>query len=329
MWPGTGEISIAPSQPDAAGRYLLRFWAVDYLAEVWLNGVSVGAHEGGETPFVLDVTAAIQPGKQNRLAVRVLNPTHEPIDGIVLNQTARRCKVIPYSAGAAFNHGGIVDSVELLVVPAVYVEDLAVRPDPKTGVIQAQVVVHNATTQPVAGRLSLGAAPAASGETLRQFNSRTRLPPVSTVVEASCNWSDPHLWDLGDPYLYRVTARVETDRSAACDEQSVQCGFRDFRFADGYFRLNGRRLYLRGSHTCNHYPIGLQFPRDPDLLRRDLLNMKVMGFNMIRFIWGGAARASWTCAMKSACWCTRSPTHPRRLPIRRRWSSVSIRTSRS
>ena len=99
--------------------------------------------KGAKRPFVLDVTAAIQPGQQNRLAVRVLNPTHEPIDGIVLNQTARRCKVIPYSAGAAFNHGGIVDSVELLVVPAVYVEDRASDLIPKTGVMQSQVVVHN------------------------------------------------------------------------------------------------------------------------------------------------------------------------------------------
>ena len=38
----------APANPHAGGRYLLRFWAVDYLAEVWLNGVHVGGHEGGE-----------------------------------------------------------------------------------------------------------------------------------------------------------------------------------------------------------------------------------------------------------------------------------------
>ena len=52
----------APVHPDPQGRYLLRFWAVDYLAEVWVNNVQVGGHEGGETPFVLDVTSAIQPG---------------------------------------------------------------------------------------------------------------------------------------------------------------------------------------------------------------------------------------------------------------------------
>jgi beta-galactosidase/beta-glucuronidase len=96
---------------------------------VWLNGVQVGGHEGGETPFTLDVTEAIKPGSPNRLAVRVLNPTHEPIDGVVLNQTPHRNKVIPYHAGASYNHGGIVDSVELLVVPAVRIDDLFARPD--------------------------------------------------------------------------------------------------------------------------------------------------------------------------------------------------------
>ncbi|MHB8974772.1 MAG: glycoside hydrolase family 2 protein [Pirellulaceae bacterium] len=285
----------APVLPAPEGRYLLRFWAVDYLAEVWLNGVPVGGHEGGETPFVLDVTAAIQPGKPNQLSVRVLNPTHEPIDGIVLNQTARRCKVIPYSAGAGFNHGGIVDSVELLTVPAVYLEDLVVRPSvvqasTRTGLLEVQAVVRNTTSRPVAGTVSWSAAPAASGSTLRRAQQVLTFPPGTTAVDGKLQIDNPHLWDLNDPYLYRVTGRVQVDQSDLFDEPSTRCGFRDFRLADGYFRLNGRRIYLRGAHTCNHYPIGQQFPRDPDLLRRDLLNMKVMGFNMVRFIWGGAAR---------------------------------------
>ena len=85
----------APVNPHADGRYLLRFWAVDYLAEVWLNGTRVGGHEGGETPFELDVTEAIRPGAGNVLAVRVLNPTHEPIDGLALAATPRSCKTYP------------------------------------------------------------------------------------------------------------------------------------------------------------------------------------------------------------------------------------------
>ena len=222
--------------------------------------------------------------------MRVLNPTHEPIDGIVLNQTARRCKVIPYSAGAAYNHGGIVDSVELLLVPPVYLEDLSVRPDATSGVVKARAVVHNTTSQAVVGTASWSAAPAAGGPTLCTTRQAHTFPPGVTSVDGELQIDNPRPWDLSDPYLYRVTVRVQADQSGMLDEQSERCGFRDFRFANGYFRLNGRRIYLRSAHTCNHYPIGLQFPRDPDLLRRDLLNMKVMGFNMVRFIWGGAAR---------------------------------------
>ena len=70
----------------------------------------------------------------------------------------------------------------------------------------------------------------------------------------------------------------------------MNCGFRDFRFQQGAFRLNGRRIYLRSSHTGNCCPIGLEMPYDPDYLRRDLINAKAMGFNTIRFIAGVAKR---------------------------------------
>jgi len=282
---------VTPTHPHPGGRYLLRFWQVDYLAEVWLNGVSVGGHEGGETPFVLDVTDRIKPGEKNHLAVRVLNPTHQPIDGISLNQTARRCKVIPYSAGAGFNHGGITDSVELICTPAVYMDDLFVtaHPEQKSGRIHVQASVRN-TTAATKGYVDVTVASARSGETTATLHLQREFHPGSTLVETDLTIDGPHLWQLNDPYLYRVTVRVGIDGASSFDEQSTRCGFRDFRFSDGYFRLNGQRIYLRCSHTCNHYPIGQQFPRDPDLLRRDLLNMKVMGFNAIRFIWGGASR---------------------------------------
>lgn len=83
---------------------------MDYLAELWLNGSRVGGHEGGEAPLLLDVTDAIRAAGNNLLAVRVLNSTNEPIDGIVLSETPHRNKVFPYRAGASYHHGGIVDS---------------------------------------------------------------------------------------------------------------------------------------------------------------------------------------------------------------------------
>lgn len=280
----------APAAPQPGARCLLRFQQVDYLAEVWLNGVNVGGHEGGETPFVLDVTEAVRPGEKNHLAVRVLNPTPEPIDGISLNQTARRCKVVPFRAGAIFNHGGITGSVEVVWAAPLRLDDLFVTAEPagNKGIVRLRAVVHNAGSEAKSGALDFTLASARGGPSTAALHVAREFPSGSTAVEAEMTIDNPHLWNFSDPYLYRVTARASADGADTFDEQSVRCGFRDFRFAGGYFRLNGRRIYLRCSHTCNHYPVGIQFPEDPDLLRRDLLNMKVMGFNAIRFIWGGA-----------------------------------------
>ena len=280
----------APTNSHVGGRFLLRFWAVDYLAEVWLNGVRVGGHEGGETPFVLDVTDTLHVGAKNLLAVRVLNPTHERIDGLVLNETPKQARAIPYRAGDAYNHGGITGSAELLATPPVRVEDLFVRADPKTGAIRIETNVRNPFQKPARGQLEFTVAPAAAGETLQTEVIGREFPVGDTLVATALKLTQPRLWELNDPFLYRVTARLTTTEPGLADELSVRCGFREFRFENGHFRLNGRRLLLRSTHTCNHFPVGLKLPPDPDMARRDLIDVKTMGFNMIRFIWGGAER---------------------------------------
>ena len=280
----------APELPREPGRYLLRFWAVDYKADVWLNGLALGSHEGGESPFVLDASKAIRPGQRNRLTVRVLNPTHQAIDGIVLNETPHRNKVIPYGPGSAWDQGGIMDSVELLVTPQVRIADLFVQPDWKTGDIAVRATIDNAAGDAAAARLDLTVGPAAAGETLAAAGTDRTLPLGESLIQAKLHLDHPRQWDLSDPYLYRVTARISRPGSALFDEQSVRCGFRDFRFEKGAFRLNGRRIFLRCSHTGNCCPIGLEMPHDPDFLRRDLINAKAMRFNAIRFISGVAKR---------------------------------------
>ncbi|HOD80152.1 MAG: Beta-galactosidase [Planctomycetes bacterium ADurb.Bin126] len=279
----------APPNPHAGGRYVLRFWAVDYAADVWLNGKPLGRHEGGESAFEFDATEAVKPAG-NLLAVRVLNPTHTPIDGIVLNQTPHRNKALPYGAGSAWDQGGIMDSVELLICPPVRTADLFARGDWKSGEVRIRLEVHGDLDKPAPARVEFSVATAREGGTVALSRTQQEIKPGRTVVEQTLRVPQHRLWELNDPQLYRVTARVQADGSESFDERSVRIGFRDFRFADGYFRLNGRRIYLRCSHTGNCCPAGLEMPHDPDLLRRDLLNVKAMRFNAIRFISGIAKR---------------------------------------
>ena len=280
--------------PAAGGRYLLRFWAVDYLAEVWVNGIAVGGHEGGETPFVLDITTACVVGTANHLVVRVLNPKHEPIDGIVLNETPHRNKYIPFSNGGSWNYGGIVESVELLAVPPIYITDLFTQPDWQTGAVCARVGVRNTTETDCAVHLRIAITANETGEALVTDEAMCPLISGHDTVEVVLKVPDHRLWDLNDPYLYRLNVTLRQNSGALADainhEATTRFGFRDFRITNGYFRLNGRRIFVRSTHTGNHSPEGQVLPPTctPDLLRRDLYYAKASGFNMVRYISGVA-----------------------------------------
>ena len=56
------------------GEVVLRFSAVDYAADVWVNGAHAGRHEGGYTPLELDVGGSIHWGGTNVVTVRVFDP---------------------------------------------------------------------------------------------------------------------------------------------------------------------------------------------------------------------------------------------------------------
>jgi len=268
---------------------LLRFANVDYAAEVWLNGAPIGTHEGCEVPFTLDATSALRQGTGNLLTVRVLNPTNEPIDGIALAETPHRNKIVPYKIGWGINYGGIMGSVALLTAPAVRITDVFVRPDSDNGQVRISITIWNGTGGCVLGSVRSSIEPASGGSVLASTTQAIELEPGETHLTAELRVPAPRLWDTCDPYLYLVRATL--DASGGGDarfshEFTVRCGFRDFRVVDGYFRLNGRRLFLRCSHTGNDFPIGIHMTRDRDMARRDLLWAKAAGFDAIRFIAG-------------------------------------------
>ncbi len=274
----------------AQDRVFLRFGAVDYLAEVWLNGHAVGGHEGGETPFSVDVTNVIKQDRVNMLAVRVLNPTHEPVDGVVLNETPHRHKSLPFFPGAFYNHGGIEAPVELLVVPAIHIVDVHVIPDFGSSSVSVEVTVNNTLDTTVGGMLSVSMAPDKSGHILANVSTGTRWKSGKSTTVLSLSVPQPHRWDLDDPFLYRIHVKLvpQYGNAESSHERSVRCGFRDFKVEKGWFILNGRRLFLKSTHTCNHFPMGQVVPRNPDFMRRDLIYAKACGFNTIRFIAGMA-----------------------------------------
>lgn len=276
--------------PYSGGRYLLRFNAVDYVAAVWLNGEKVGEHEGGDTPFVLDVTKAIRPGQANNLAVRVLNPGDERIDGMVLVETPHLDKAVNYSNGNLYDYGGIIEPVELLLTPAVRITDAHIRPGWKTGLVKVRTTVQNTSGKAAHGRVHFTVTGATIGQSVLTDGVEATLAPGETVIDHEIQIESHQLWDIDNPYLYRLSVSVEAAGIEGSHQTTSNFGFRDFRIVNGYFRLNGRRVFVKCTHTGNHTPFSQNVPPEgyPDMLRKDLWYAKASGFNTVRFISGSA-----------------------------------------
>jgi hypothetical protein len=248
------------------------------------------------------------------------------VDGFVIRECPGRNKFDPWGPGATYNQGGILDSVELLLAPPVRVESLYLKPDWQSGGIEAEVKVRNATGQSAQGSLALSVAAAAGGETLDLVTMPAHFPAGDTLLKGRLQVRDFQLWNTEHPVLYRVAARVSREGSEAVDEKSAKCGFRDFRFADGYFRLNGKRIFLKSAHFGGDSPITGIIPLDPGMLRKDFLSMKLMGFNMARCIAGLGRRFMMDLADEIgflvydesyASWCVTPSPH-----MARRWNQT-------
>ncbi len=98
--------------PVAGERQFVRFGAVDYAGDVWLNGHYLGRHEGGFTPFAFEVTGLLRE-QGNRLVVGA--------------DSVRDEQDVPPPVTDWENYGGITRPVTLIAVPDTYVDDSWVR----------------------------------------------------------------------------------------------------------------------------------------------------------------------------------------------------------
>ena len=117
-----------------------------------------------------------------------------------------------------------------------------------------------------------------------ECSSSVNVTPKDSTYRCSLSIPGLKLWSVDDPYLYAVSVSVQT--KYGIDRYQQKYGFREFLIKEGFFYLNGKRIYIRSSHSGNAFPIGQMFPVRPDHIRKDFIYAKAAGFNMIRCISG-------------------------------------------
>ena len=203
------------AQPKAGMRQFVRFGAVNYRATVWVNGKKVGSHEGGFTPFALEVTGVLRPG-QNRIVVAADSQSSDV--------------TIPPSVTDWENYGGITRSVKLIAVPSTFIDTAWARLTSDGRIaIDAKLDGAAAANQPISLRVP---------ELGLRLNGKTG---------ADGRWSGTiaaprglRRWSPDTPKLYDVTV------AAAGDVLADQVGFRTIAVKGPQILLNGKPIYLRG-----------------------------------------------------------------------------------
>ena len=241
--------------PVWAGSFaMLKFGAVRYVADVWLNGRYLGYHEGGDTSFALDATVALIPGAFNVIVVRIDNPPWGTRDDIV-----------PWGLADWWNYGGIVGDVWLEALPALS----AVRADvtPHLDGADVSIVVQHRGPDSDLGSLDVRLWPAqVNPQNLLDPDARSLIPPDALPllerhfdlgvvtgesvfrVAAPFSIRSADLWMPSLPALYVLQVTTNANDTAV-DSLYTSFGLRSIRVDSSGPRLlyNGEPAVFNGT----------------------------------------------------------------------------------
>ncbi|HEX2534868.1 MAG TPA: glycoside hydrolase family 2 TIM barrel-domain containing protein [Chitinophagaceae bacterium] len=249
------------------GKVLLHFGAVDWRAQVWVNGKEAGSHEGGYDPFSFDITGLLNAGADQRITVRVWDPT----DG----GPQPRGKQVKQPEGIWYTPvSGIWQTVWVESVPTSYITELRPTADIDRGVLNVTAMAEGAQS---GDRIVITA-----------FDGSTQVAEAEKAPGEAAELSIPNakLWSPETPFLYDLRVRLVRGKKTV-DEVKSYSAMRKISMqpdAQGIRRmlLNNKFVFQYGPLDQGWWPDGLYTAPTDEALRYDIEQTKNMGFNMIR-----------------------------------------------
>jgi len=236
-------------QPGA--RLFVHFGAANYQAHVYLNGTLLGTHEGGFTPFNVEITDRLTP-TDNSLVVKVDN--------------RRRLDAVPTVNTDWWNYGGLTRDVSLVEVPATFIRDYFLH-------------LADGSTDRIAGWVQLDGPTAAGREVTVRIPEAEVEATVTTdgagraTVDVA---ADLLLWSPASPTLYDVEV------GTAGHQVTDRIGFRSITTRGTDILLNGKPVFLRGVSVHEQAPMREGRANGPEDARTVLQWVKELGGNFVR-----------------------------------------------
>jgi len=213
-------------------RIFLYFESVTHRARVWVNDTEVVFHEGGYTPFEVEVTNQVKHGQFARITVRAENTlSFRSIPVGIIKETPAGEKQFYWHD--FFNYAGIHRPVWLYCKPETYIEDIIVETDIEDSAgIAKYEVVQGGKEAGLNVRVNIMDM---TGKKVAEGNGEKGIVKIDNV----------HPWAPGDGYLYFAEFLLY-DNLILVDSYTLRVGVRTVKISDSKILINGKPFYFKG-----------------------------------------------------------------------------------
>jgi beta-galactosidase/beta-glucuronidase len=256
---------------------ILHFGAVDYEATVWIDDALVAEHRGGYTPFEVDITGLLEPGKTHLISVRAHDDPHD----LAKPRGKQDWQLEPHSIWYG-RTTGIWQSVWVEVVPATHIALLRCEPSLERWEIDIEAELRG----PVVAGATLQVTLTSGGSVL----AKDTYACIGGSANRAIRFSDPGiddsrndlLWNPAHPRLIDVNVSLHDASGNVIDAVRGYTALRAVSVEGDRFLLNGRPFFLRMVLDQGYWPKTGMTPPDDAAIRTDVELAKAMGFNAVR-----------------------------------------------
>ena len=264
---------------EAGQRIILHFGAVDHTATVWIDGQLVATHEGGYTPFAIDVTRLFGDGGDHELAVRAED---DPLD-LAKPRGKQDWEETPHSIWYE-RTTGIWQSVWMEVVGSTRLESVQWESELSRLEVSSDVSIFGPVRDGMRLRIKLrvgGRELVDDDVSLHEGQSRL-VRGFRLDATGLDHLRESLLWTPEHPVLVDALLTLHDGDGALLDQVHSYTAIRTVGTGGGQFLLNGHPQSLRLVLDQGYWPESGLTPPDDDALRRDIELIKAMGFNGVR-----------------------------------------------
>ncbi|MEM3013660.1 MAG: glycoside hydrolase family 2 TIM barrel-domain containing protein [Candidatus Bathyarchaeia archaeon] len=249
------------------------FEGVNYRAKVWVNGIFVGEHEGGFTPFAFRMENVLKFGERNTVVVMV--------DDTLTKKTVPPGEGMNQTYFDFFHYGGIHREVYVLAVSKIHIKDVWVRTNIKDsdGILDIDIEAVSEYDKERFCKVTLKIFD--ENDLVAESRvSYMATPHTSKTLYQKIILKSAKFWSPESPHLYTLRVSILYE-DKEIDRKEIRFGIRTVKVENGKILLNGRPIFLKGCARHEDFPV-LGKAVHGAVLRKDFGLMKEIGCNSFR-----------------------------------------------